>query len=125
KQEITFLVTGGVIPKFDIVLEVPARDEQIAVAIIIEIDQTGAPRDLVESACAGPGDVGHVLEGTSAKVAVEDGPLLLVGGHIEIEKAVVVEVTAFHPHGSQADSVAVVRQTRQQPNLFKMPLAVV
>src|SRR5439155_17566126 len=125
KQEITFLVTGGVIPKLDIVLEVPARDEQVAVAVVIEIDQARSPGDLIESACAGPRDVGHILKNSSAQTTVKDCPLFLIGRHIEIESTIIVEVATFHTHGSQADSVAVVRQTREQADLLKVTRSVV
>jgi hypothetical protein len=72
EEDVAGLVTSGVIPKLDIILEMTAGNEDVAVAVVVKIDEADSPSDLVESAGASAGDVGHVLE-MPDQVAVEDG----------------------------------------------------
>ena len=61
----------------------------------------------------------------TGEVVVEDGPLPLVGGHPQVEPAVVVDIPTIHPHAAVGLPDHVVGQPRLQADLLKAPRAVV
>ena len=86
----------------------PAGIEQVAVAIVVEIDQPDTPLDMWHRAGTRVGRRRHVFEEAVAEIAEEDRQLPLIGSLHEVEPTVVVEVPAFDAHAAQLFAAAVV-----------------
>ena len=71
QHDIPATVRRSVVIQLDVVLEVAADDEEVAVAIVVEINKTTAPGDVGQRAVAGPAGQGHVVEQAAAPVLVQ------------------------------------------------------
>ena len=89
---------GRVVVAIDVVLYVARGNEDIAVAVVVKIDQAGSPGHVGEGAGPGAGEQGHVRKQAIAQIPMERGQLFCVRRLVEIEPAVVVEVDAFDAH---------------------------
>ena len=103
-----------------------AGDEEVAVAVVVEVDEAAAPVHVGQAPVAGAGGERDVLEQAVAEVAVEHGQLALVGGHEEVEPAVVVVVAAVDAHAARARRRARRRPRRRRaPTSSNLPVPVV
>ena len=55
QQYIVAAVAGRRVAEFDVVFGVPVADEDVLVAVVVEVDQSASPVDIVVAAGAGPG----------------------------------------------------------------------
>src|SRR4051812_15184267 len=102
-----------------------ASDEEILIPIKVKISKANSPGDLIISAGARAGGMSDITKKAFALVAIENRPLLLVGGHIEIKPPIVIIVAAFHAHGAKANPVAVVGQAQRNSHFSKVPVTIV
>jgi len=63
-------VARGIIPQFHVIVDMAARDEQVAVSVVVKVHQTAAPFDGGEAAFARAGLSRHVGEHLATQVPI-------------------------------------------------------
>ena len=72
--------------------------EYLKELVIVEIDDTVAPRNIGVCPRRGVDQQTYLVENSSSDVLVEHGQLRLEGSHVEIKQSVVVEISAIDTH---------------------------
>ena len=125
EEDVVIAVGGRVVELRDEIVDVAASDEQIAAAVVVEVDDSTAPFHPRQAPGRGPRPRTDVLETLAGEVVVEDRPFSLVGGHPQVEPAVVVDIATVDPHAAVGLPDHVVGQPRLEADLRKLPGAVV
>src|ERR1051326_644943 len=125
QNDVSGVVTGGVIKLLHVVDEVTAGNENIAVAVVVQINHAGAPFDVRIGAVARAGLAGHILKIDPLAVLVERAQLAMIRRDIKIQPAVVVPVGAFHTHRALDIAKRVVSQSQEGADLFELASAVI
>ena len=99
-EELVLLLIRHSIEQVDVVVEVAVGDKQVAVAVVVVVDEEGAPGEELQAGDPQPGLKGHVGEKPVAEVAVQAVGLPLVVGDEEVEPAIAVVVAHVNPHAS-------------------------
>src|SRR5205823_6241039 len=99
KQERTLSVRGAPVGLVCDGVDVAVGDEEVEEAVIVKIDETGAPTEKWNSGNAQAGAKGNINEICVAFVAIESLVVVGEGSDEEVELAVTVVVTECDAHG--------------------------
>ena len=118
-EELVLLRVCHRVEQVDVVVEVAVGYKQVAVAIVVVVDEEGTPREELQAGNPQPSLKGHVGEKPIAEVAVEAVGFPLVVGDKKVKSAVAVVVSHVNPHARQRLARVVIGDPGQRADLGK------
>ena len=104
-------------------MDVAVGDEQILVAVAIDIEELSGPPHEREAAASQAACRGDVLEVAVAEIAIEGVGVVLEVGDEDVEPAVIVEVGRRGPHARLLATVAAVSGAAEQSPVLQRPVS--
>jgi hypothetical protein len=108
-----------------VVVDGSARGEQVFVAIVVEVEDSGAPAGEGEGSAASPAGIGDVREERLARVSEDRKGLTFIGGHKEVFATIVVQIARVGAHRADSASVVVERHPCGGASLTERAIAFV
>ena len=98
-------------------------DKEVEPAVVVVVEELGAPANIRQARRGGSGSEGHVDKVLAAFVAVEDVVLLGEVAHEQVQMTVVAKIAHGHAHAPLLTAVLADRDPERKRDLLERAVA--
>src|SRR5215475_11717526 len=95
------------------------RQNQIEIAIVIEIEEPQPPAGIHIGVLADTGGSGHVAERESSQISIQGKPLPIEVGDKQVQFAIAIVVSGIHAHSAARNTIVRVSDAGLQSEFLE------